>query len=52
MEILNELIANNVERAHENAPEMFLKLIQVLRSARYQDLEQIWIQNKQKPAHR
>lgn len=52
MEILNQLIANNVQRAHEKAPEMFLKLIQVLRSAHYQDLERIWIQSKQKSAQR
>ncbi|TWW57989.1 Vitellogenin [Takifugu flavidus] len=41
-ELLDHLIANNVERVRENAPEKFLELIQLLRSASVQDLESIW----------
>lgn len=52
MEILNDLINNNVERVHEDAPEHFLKMIQLLRSAHIQDLESLWTQSRKKPAYR
>ncbi|XP_070817970.1 vitellogenin-1-like isoform X2 [Chaetodon trifascialis] len=51
-EILNHLVAHNVERVHEDAPLKFLELIQVLRAARYEDLEMLWSQYRTKPAYR
>ncbi|XP_070764345.1 vitellogenin-1-like [Enoplosus armatus] len=52
VEILNHLVANNVERVHEDAPLKFLELIQLLRAARFEDLEMLWSQFKTKPAYR
>lgn len=51
-EILNYLVANNVERVHEDAPQKFLELIQLLRAARYEDLEILYNQYKSRPAYR
>ncbi|XP_076582010.1 vitellogenin-like isoform X2 [Chaetodon auriga] len=51
-EILNYLVAHNMERVHEDAPLKFLELIQVLRAARFEDLEMLWSQYRTKPAYR
>lgn len=50
--ILNHLIDTNVERVDENAPEHFLKMIQLLRAANNQDLESLWALRKRKSAYR
>uniref|UniRef100_A0A4W6F771 Uncharacterized protein n=1 Tax=Lates calcarifer TaxID=8187 RepID=A0A4W6F771_LATCA len=52
VEILNHLVAHNVERVHEDAPLKFLELIQVLRAAHFADLEMLWSQFRNKPAYR
>lgn len=52
MEILNDMITNNAERVHEDAPLKFLELIQLLRAARLEDMEQLWSQYRNKPAYR
>lgn len=52
MEILNHMITNNAERVYEDAPLKFLELIQLLRAARLEDLEQLWSQYRNKPAYR
>lgn len=46
------MIANNVERVHEEFPLKFLELIQLLRAARFEDLEMLWSQYRNKPAYR
>ncbi|XP_067452954.1 vitellogenin-1-like [Thunnus thynnus] len=51
-EILNHLITHNVEKVHEDAPLKFLELIQILRAARFEDLEMLWSQYRNKPAYR
>ncbi|XP_035508778.1 vitellogenin-like [Morone saxatilis] len=52
VEILNHLVTNNVERVHEDAPLKFLELVQLLRAARFEDLEMLWRQYRLKPAFR
>ncbi|XP_045904896.1 LOW QUALITY PROTEIN: vitellogenin-like [Micropterus dolomieu] len=52
VEILNHLVANNMERVHEDAPLKFLELIQVARAASSEDLEMLWSQYRTKPAYR
>ncbi|XP_033937400.1 vitellogenin-1-like isoform X2 [Pseudochaenichthys georgianus] len=52
VETLNHLVAHNVERVHEDAPLKFLELIQLLRNARFEDLEMLFSQYKTKPAYR
>ncbi|XP_074524846.1 vitellogenin-1-like isoform X3 [Halichoeres trimaculatus] len=51
-EVLNHLVTHDVERVHEDAPLKFLELIQLLRDARYEDLETIWSQYKTRPVYR
>ncbi|XP_041646657.1 vitellogenin-1-like [Cheilinus undulatus] len=51
-EVLNHLVTHNVERVHEDAPLKFLELIQLLRAARYEDLEMLWSQYRTQPAYR
>lgn len=46
------MIANNVAQVHEDAPMKFLELIQLLRAARFEDLEMLWSQYRNEPAHR
>lgn len=46
------MITNNAERVYEDAPLKFLELIQLLRAARLEDLEQLWSQYRNKPAYR
>ncbi|XP_061594359.1 vitellogenin-1-like [Cololabis saira] len=52
VEILNHLVSHNVEKVHEEAPMKFLELIQLLRTARYEDLEMFWGQFKKISTHR
>lgn len=52
MDVLNHLVIHNAERVHEDAPLKFLELIQLLRAARFEDLEMTWSQYKRIPAHR
>ncbi|KAK5907203.1 hypothetical protein CesoFtcFv8_005080 [Champsocephalus esox] len=52
VEALNHLVAHSVERVHEDAPLKFLELIQLLRNARFEDLEIIFSQYRTKPAYR
>ncbi|XP_049442919.1 vitellogenin-1-like isoform X2 [Epinephelus fuscoguttatus] len=52
MEVLNHLVTHNVEKVHEDAPLKFLELIQLLRVAKFEDLEVIWSQFKTRPAYR
>ncbi|TKS74661.1 Vitellogenin [Collichthys lucidus] len=52
VEVLNHLVAHNVERVHEDAPVKFLELIQLLRAARFEDLEMIWNQFRARPTYR
>uniref|UniRef100_UPI0037E8BB2B vitellogenin-1-like n=1 Tax=Semicossyphus pulcher TaxID=241346 RepID=UPI0037E8BB2B len=51
-EVLNHLVTHNVERVHEDAPLKFLELIQLLRAARFEDLEMLWSQYRTRPAYR
>lgn len=41
-----------MERVHEDAPLKFLELIQLLRVARFEDLEMLWSQYRTKPVYR
>ncbi|XP_070687992.1 vitellogenin-like isoform X2 [Pempheris klunzingeri] len=52
VEVLNHLVTNNVERVHEDAPLKFLEFIQLLREARFEDLEMLWSQYRTRPAFR
>lgn len=52
MEVLNHLVAHNVERVHDDAPVKFLELIQLLRAARFEDLEKIWNQFRTRATYR
>lgn len=52
MELLNHLVAHNVETVHEDAPLKFLELIQVLRAARFEDLQMLWRQYRNRPTYR
>ncbi|XP_068174544.1 vitellogenin-1-like [Antennarius striatus] len=49
---LNDLVENTLERVREDAPQKFLELIQLLRSARYEDLEIMWNYCKKRPVYR
>ncbi|XP_040895473.1 vitellogenin-like [Toxotes jaculatrix] len=52
VEILNHLVIHNVQQVHQDAPLKFLELIQVLRVVHLEDLEMLWTQHRNKPAHR
>nr|BAE43870.1 vitellogenin [Pagrus major] len=52
VEILNHLVTHNMQTVHEDAPLKFLELIQLLRSARFEDLEMLWSQYRTRPAYR
>uniref|UniRef100_A0A671V3G6 Vitellogenin-1-like n=1 Tax=Sparus aurata TaxID=8175 RepID=A0A671V3G6_SPAAU len=52
VETLNHLVSHNVERVHEDAPLKFLELIQLLRAARFEDLEMLWSKYRTRPAYR
>nr|AVA30492.1 vitellogenin Aa [Scatophagus argus] len=52
IEILNHMVTHNMERVHEDAPLKFLELIQLLRAARFEDLEMLWSQYRTKAAYR
>ncbi|KAM8746385.1 vitellogenin-1-like [Acanthopagrus schlegelii] len=52
VETLNHLVSHNVERVHEDAPLKFLELIQLLRAARFEDLETLWSKYRTRPAYR
>ncbi|KAM7011967.1 LOW QUALITY PROTEIN: vitellogenin 2 [Tautogolabrus adspersus] len=52
VEVLNHLVTHNVDRVHEDAPLKFLELIQLLRAARYEDLELLWSKYRTKPVYR
>ncbi|XP_034035049.1 vitellogenin-1-like [Thalassophryne amazonica] len=45
---VDHLMSTNMEKAHEDAPQKFLELIQLLRSAGSENLETIWRQKKNK----
>ncbi|XP_060889620.1 vitellogenin-1-like [Labrus mixtus] len=51
-DVLKHLVINNVQRVHEDAPLKFLELIQLLRAARYEDLETLWNNYIGMPAYR
>ncbi|XP_078264274.1 vitellogenin-like isoform X3 [Rhinoraja longicauda] len=50
--VLEELVRLNQEKAHPDAPQMFLQLIQLLRSADIHGLQSIWKKNANKQSHR
>lgn len=52
VEVLTHIIQNNVESVHDDAPVKFWELIQLLRSARIEDLEMIWSQYRSNWAYR
>uniref|UniRef100_A0A8D3C385 Vitellogenin domain-containing protein n=1 Tax=Scophthalmus maximus TaxID=52904 RepID=A0A8D3C385_SCOMX len=52
VEILNHLVTFNVAKVHEDAPLKFIELIQLLRVARFETIEALWIQFKAKPDYR
>lgn len=52
MEVLNHLVENNMKMVHEDAPLMFVQLVQLMRFATYENIEAIWSQCKSKPADR
>ncbi|XP_073332773.1 vitellogenin-2-like [Pagrus major] len=52
VEILNHLVANNVAKVHEDAPLKFIELIQLLRVARFENIEALWTQYKARPDYR
>uniref|UniRef100_A0A4W3HZQ6 Vitellogenin-like n=1 Tax=Callorhinchus milii TaxID=7868 RepID=A0A4W3HZQ6_CALMI len=52
IEILENLVQNNQEKAHSDAPSKFLQLIQLLRSATYQSIQTIWKKKAPRPEYR
>ncbi|CAJ1060691.1 vitellogenin 2 [Xyrichtys novacula] len=52
VEVLNHLVTYNVAKVHEDAPLKFIELIQLLRVARYESIEALWIQFKERPDFR
>ncbi|XP_056132380.1 vitellogenin-2-like [Lampris incognitus] len=52
VEILNHLVAYNVDKVHEDAPLKFIELIQLLRVARLETIESLWATVSVKPEYR
>lgn len=50
--ILNHLVNFNMKMVHEDAPLKFIELIQMLRYAKYTEIESLWAQLKEKPDYR
>ncbi|XP_019735914.1 vitellogenin-1-like isoform X2 [Hippocampus comes] len=50
--VLSHIVANNVERVHDDAPLRFWEFIQLLRMAKLEDLQMVWRQHKTNPAYR
>ncbi|TNM87973.1 hypothetical protein fugu_006194 [Takifugu bimaculatus] len=50
--ILNHLVNFNMKMVHEDAPLKFIELIQMLRYAKYPEIESLWAQLKEKPDYR
>uniref|UniRef100_A0A8C7XLB9 Vitellogenin domain-containing protein n=1 Tax=Oryzias sinensis TaxID=183150 RepID=A0A8C7XLB9_9TELE len=51
-ELLNHLVTHNAEKVNDHAPLKYLELIQLLRLARYEDLEVLWSKYRNMPSHR
>ncbi|XP_057181767.1 vitellogenin-like [Triplophysa rosa] len=52
IEVLKHLVANNMAMVHDDAPLKFIKLIQLLRVATFENIEAIWAQFKGQPVYR
>ncbi|XP_051868476.1 vitellogenin-like isoform X1 [Pristis pectinata] len=50
--VLEELVKNSQSKAHPDAPQMFLQLIQLLQSADLAGLQSVWGKNANKQNHR
>lgn len=50
--ILNHLVSFNMKMVHDDAPLKYIELIQILRHAKYSDIESLWAQLKAKPDYR
>ncbi|XP_030640314.1 vitellogenin-like [Chanos chanos] len=52
VEILQHLVAHNVDQVHDDAPLKFIQLIQLFRVSTIENAKAIWDQFKNKPAYR
>uniref|UniRef100_A0A673LFQ9 Vitellogenin-like n=1 Tax=Sinocyclocheilus rhinocerous TaxID=307959 RepID=A0A673LFQ9_9TELE len=52
VEVLKHLVVNNVAMVHDDAPLKFVQLIQLLRAATPENIEDIWTQFKNEPVYR
>ncbi|XP_060796540.1 vitellogenin-like [Neoarius graeffei] len=52
VKVLQHLVANNVDRVHEDAPLKFVQLVQLMRVATLESIQAIWAQHKNKPLYR
>lgn len=52
VDILNTLVKLNMKTVHEDAPLKYIELIQMLRHAKYQEIESLWEKSKEKSDHR
>lgn len=50
--ILNHLVNFNMKIVHDDAPLKYIELIQMLRHAKYSEIESLWTQLKAKPDYR
>ncbi|XP_066503607.1 vitellogenin-like isoform X2 [Hoplias malabaricus] len=51
-EVLQHLATNNMAMAHEGAPLKFIQLVQLMRVATFECIQNIWNQHKTKPVYR
>uniref|UniRef100_A0A673C7F1 Uncharacterized protein n=1 Tax=Sphaeramia orbicularis TaxID=375764 RepID=A0A673C7F1_9TELE len=51
-EILRQLRTQNVDQAHENAPQLFIDLVMLFRKAAREDFINLWEQYKNQPEYR
>uniref|UniRef100_A0A672PPL1 Vitellogenin-like n=1 Tax=Sinocyclocheilus grahami TaxID=75366 RepID=A0A672PPL1_SINGR len=52
VEVLKHLVVNNVAMVHDDAPLKFVQLVQLLRAATLENIEDIWTQFKNEPVYR
>ncbi|XP_066503327.1 vitellogenin-like [Hoplias malabaricus] len=51
-EVLQNLATNNMAMAHQDAPLKFIQLVQLMRVATFECIQNIWNQHKTKPVYR
>ncbi|XP_066503871.1 vitellogenin-like [Hoplias malabaricus] len=52
VEVLQNLATNNMAMAHQDAPLKFIQLVQLMRVATFECIQNIWNQHKTKPVYR